>query len=204
MFNIVIAGVGGQGSILASHILAEAAIQASIYHNQSGTKVRVGETFGAAMRGGAVASHVKIGEDVHSPLVPENKADVILGLEPLEAFRVGVKYVKPGGMVITNIRQYESIDIKTGQAKYPSLSDITNSFQSLSARIITLDATELALQAGTDRAMNIVMLGVLSANQKDLIPLEIWEEVIRKRVPPKFIEVNVKAFELGYHFSNEY
>jgi indolepyruvate ferredoxin oxidoreductase beta subunit len=164
----------------------------------------VGETFGAAMRGGAVASHVKIGEDVHSPLVPENKADVILGLEPLEAFRVGVKYVKPGGMVITNIRQYESIDIKTGQAKYPSLSDITNSFQSLSARIITLDATELALQAGTDRAMNIVMLGVLSANQKDLIPLEIWEEVIRKRVPPKFIEVNVKAFELGYHFSNEY
>lgn len=203
MFNIVIAGVGGQGSILASHILAEAAIQTSIYHNQSETKVRVGETFGAAMRGGAVASHVKIGGDVHSPLISENKADVVLGLEPLEAFRVGVKYIKPGGMVITNIRQYESIDIKTGQAKYPSLLDITNSFQNLSARIITLDATEIALQAGTDRAMNIVMLGVLSANHKDLIPLEIWEEVIKKRVPPKFIEINVKAFELGYHFSNE-
>lgn len=203
MFNIVIAGVGGQGSILASHILAEAAIQTSIYHNQSETKIRVGETFGAAMRGGAVASHVKIGEDVHSPLIPENKADVILGLEPLEAFRVGVKYVKPGGIVITNIRQYESIDIKTGQVKYPSLSDIINSFQSLNSKIITLDATELALLAGTDRAMNIVMLGVLAANHKDLIPLEIWEEVIRKRVPPKFIEVNARAFELGYHFSNE-
>jgi len=203
MFNIVIAGVGGQGSILASHILAESAIQASIYHNQNETKVRVGETFGAAMRGGAVASHVKIGKDVFSPLVPENKADVILGLEPLEAFRVGVRYVKPGGMVITNIRQYESIDIKTGQAKYPSLSDIINSFKNLNARVITLDATELALQAGTDKAMNIVMLGTLAANQKDLIPYEILIEVIRKRVPSKFIEVNIKAFELGYHFSNK-
>ncbi len=200
MFNIIIAGVGGQGSILASHILAEAAILASKSNNQSEIKVRVGETFGAAMRGGAVASHIKIGEDVFSPLIPENKADIVLGLEPLEAFRVGVKYVRPDGMVIMNIRPYESIDIKTGQAEYPSLSDIIESFQRLDARVISLDATEMAIQAGTDKSMNIVMLGVLAANQKALIPRNILEEVIKKRVPPKFVEVNIKAFELGYSF----
>lgn len=200
MFNIVIAGVGGQGSILASHILAEAAILTSINNNQNDVKVRVGETFGAAMRGGAVASHVKIGKDVHSPLIPENKADIVLGLEPLEAFRVGVKYIKPEGIVIMNVRQYESIDIKTGQAEYPSISDITESFQKLNANVITLDATELAIQAGTDRAMNIVMLGVLSANQKDLMACDILKEVIQKKVPSKFIETNLKAFDMGYNF----
>lgn len=203
MFNIVIAGVGGQGSILVSHIYAEAAIRTSIYNNQDDVKVRVGETFGAAMRGGAVASHIKIGKDVFSPLVPENKADIVLGLEPLEAFRVGVKYIKPGGIVIMNIRQYESIDVKTGQAKYPSIFEITESFQKLKAKVITLDATELAIQAGTDRAMNIVMLGVLAANQNNFIPRNILAEVIQKRVPPKFKEVNMKAFELGYHFALE-
>ena len=203
MFNIVIAGVGGQGSILASHILAEAAIRTSILNKQNDVKVRVGETFGAAMRGGAVASHVKIGSDVYSPLVPENKADVILGLEPLEALRVGVKYIKPSGMAIINIREYESIDVKTGLAKYPSIFDITDSFKKLDAKVMTLDATEMAIQAGTDRAMNIVMLGVLAANQNTLIPRNILEEVIKKRVPPKTIEVNLKAFELGFNKVSE-
>ena len=200
MFNIIVAGVGGQGSILASHIIAETAIQSSVSNNQNNVKVRVGETFGAAMRGGAVASHVKIGEDVYSPLVPENKADIILAMEPLEALRVGVKYCKPGGMVIMNIRQYKSIDVKTGQAKYPSILEITESFKKLDVRTITLDATKLAIQTGTGRAMNIVILGVLAANQKELIPRDVLEEVIKKRVPPKFIEANMKAFELGYNF----
>jgi len=203
MFNIVIAGVGGQGSILASHIFAEAAIRNSIINKENHVKVRVGETFGAAMRGGSVASHVKIGRDVYSPLIPENKADVVLGLEPLEAFRVGVYYLRPGGVAIINIRKYESIDIKTGRANYPSILEITDSFKKLNAQVISLDATEMAIQAGTDRAMNIVMLGVLAANQKDLIPQDILVEVIKNRVPPKTIDVNMRAFEMGYHFSVE-
>src|SRR5680860_1373251 len=112
MFNMIIAGVGGQGSILASHIFADAAIRASVTNGDNDVKVRLGETFGAAMRGGSVASHVKIGSDVFNPLVPEDKADVILGLEPLETLRVGVNYITPGGIVIMNIRKYESVDVK--------------------------------------------------------------------------------------------
>ena len=203
MFNMIIAGVGGQGSILASHIFADAAIRASVANGDNNVKVRVGETFGAAMRGGAVASHVKIGSDVFNPLVPEDKADVVLGLEPLETLRVGVKYIAPGGMVIMNIRKYESVDVKTGQAEYPSISDIVSSFKKLNADVITLDATEIAIKAGTVKVMNVVMLGALAACPKNPVPRKILEEVIKDRVPPKTIEVNLKAFELGFNKVSE-
>ena len=203
MFNMIIAGVGGQGSILASHIFADAAIRASEANGDNDIKVRVGETFGAAMRGGAVASHVKIGSDVFNPLVPEDKADVVLGLEPLETLRVGVKYIAPGGMVIMNIRKYESVDVKTGQAEYPSISDIVSSFKKLNANVITLDATEIAIKAGTAKAMNVVMLGALAACPKNPVPKRILEEVIKDRVPVKTIEVNLKAFELGFNRVSE-
>jgi indolepyruvate ferredoxin oxidoreductase beta subunit len=203
MFNMIIAGVGGQGSILASHIFAEAAIRASVTNGDNDIKVRVGETFGAAMRGGSVASHVKIGSDVYSPLVPEDKADVILGLEPLETLRVGVNYIAPGGMVIMNIRKYESFDVKTGQAEYPSISDIIDSFKKLNANVITLDATEIAIKAGTAKVMNVVMLGALAACPKNPVPNRILEEVIKDRVPSKTIEVNLKAFELGFNKVSE-
>jgi indolepyruvate ferredoxin oxidoreductase beta subunit len=200
---MIIAGVGGQGSILASHIFADAAIRASEANGDNDIKVRVGETFGAAMRGGAVASHVKIGSDVFNPLVPEDKADVVLGLEPLETLRVGVKYIASGGMVIMNIRKYESVDVKTGQAEYPSISDIVSSFKKLNANVITLDATEMAIKAGTAKAMNVVMLGALAACPKNPVPKRILEEVIKDRVPAKTIEVNLKAFELGFNRVSE-
>jgi len=203
MFNMIIAGVGGQGSILASHIFADAAIRASVTRGNNNMKVRLGETFGAAMRGGAVASHVKFGSDVYSPLVPEDRADIILGLEPLETLRVGLNYIAPGGMVIMNIRRYESVDVKTGQAKYPSISDIVDSFKKLNANVITLDATGIAIKAGTAKAMNVVMLGALAACQKNPVPRRILEEVIKDRVPSKTIEVNLKAFELGFNKVSE-
>ncbi len=203
MFNVVIAGVGGQGTILASHIFADAAIRTSVTNGDNDIKVRLGETFGAAMRGGSVASHIKIGSDVYSPLIPEDKADVILGLEPLETLRVGVNYITPGGMVIMNIRKYESIDIKIGQAEYPSISDITDSFKKLNAHVITLDATEIALKAGTAKAINVVMLGALAACPKNPVPYKILEEVIKDRVPPKTIDVNFKAFGLGFNKVSE-
>ena len=203
MFSMIIAGVGGQGSILASHIFADAAIRASVVNGDNDIKVRLGETFGAAMRGGAVASHVKIGSDVFSPLVPEDKADVVLGLEPLETLRVGVKYIAPGGMVIMNIKKYESVDVKTGQAEYPSISDIVSSFKKLNANVIILDATEIAIKAGTAKAMNVVMLGALAACPKNPVPRKILEEAIKDRVPAKAIEVNLKAFELGFNKVSE-
>jgi len=198
MFSMIIAGVGGQGCILASHIFADAAIRSSVTSGKLDVKVRLGETFGAAMRGGSVASHVKIGPNVHSPLVPEDKADIVLGLEPLEALRVGLKYISPGGTVIMNTRRSESVDVKTDQAKYPSISDIIDAFKSLGADVITLDATEIALKAGTAKAMNLVMLGTLTACKKNPIPRKILEEVIKDRVPPKTIEINLKAFEAGF------
>lgn len=203
MFNVIIAGVGGQGTILASHIFADAAIRSSVANGDNDIKVRLGETFGAAMRGGAVASHVKIGSDVFSPLVPEDKADVILGLEPLETLRVGVNYIAPGGMVIMNISKYESVDVKTGQAEYPSISDIIDYFKKLNANVITLDATEIAIKAGTAKAMNVVMLGTLATCPKNPVPRKILEEVIKDRVPAKTVKVNLKAFELGFNKVSE-
>ncbi len=203
MFNLIITGVGGQGSILASHIFADAAIRNSVANGDNDIKVRLGETFGAAMRGGSVTSHIKIGSDVYSPLVPEDKADVILGLEPLETLRVGLKYLAPGGMAIMNIRKYKSVDVKTGQAEYPSISNIIDYFKKLNANVITLDATEIAIKTGTAKAMNVVMLGALASLPTNPVPRRILEEVIKDRVPPKTIEVNLKAFELGFNKVSE-
>ncbi len=203
MFNLIIAGVGGQGSILASHIFAEAAIRDSIAKGDNETKVRVGETFGAAMRGGAVASHIKMGAEAYSPLIPEDQADVVLGLEPLETLRAGLKHIAPGGIIIMNSRKYEPVDVKTGQAEYPSISDIVASFKKLNTEIITLDATEIAMEAGTAKAMNVVMLGALASLPKNPVPRKILEEVIKDRVPQKTIEVNLRAFELGFNKVSE-
>lgn len=203
MFNLIITGVGGQGSILASHIFADAAIRDSVANGDNAIKVRLGETFGASMRGGSVASHIKIGLDVYSPLVPENKADIILGLEPLETLRIGLTYIAPGGIVIMNTRKYESVDVKTGQAKYPSISDIIDSFKKLKANIITLDATGIAIEAGTAKAMNVVMLGALAACEKTPVSYEIIKEAIKNGVPPKTIEINLTAFKAGFNKVNE-
>ncbi|MEQ9716280.1 MAG: 2-oxoacid:acceptor oxidoreductase family protein, partial [Candidatus Asgardarchaeum sp.] len=112
-------------------------------------------------------------------------------------------YIAPGGIVIMNTRKYESVDVKTGQAKYPSISSIIDSFKKLKANIITLDATEIAIKAGTAKAMNVVMLGALAAYQKNPVPRRILEEVIKDRVPSKTIEVNLKVFELGFNKASE-
>jgi len=199
MFNLIITGVGGQGSILASHIFADAAIRDSVTNGKNDMKVRLGETFGAAMRGGSVASHVKIGEDVYSPLVPEKGADIILGLEPLETLRIGQKYIAPNGLVILNTKIFESVDVKTGQARYPSISEIIDSFKKLNANIFMLDATEIAINAGTAKAMNVVMLGALAACDKNPVSYETLKKTIKDGVPPKTIEINLKAFEAGFN-----
>jgi len=203
MFNLIITGVGGQGSILASHIFADAAIRDSVTNGKNDVKVRLGETFGAAMRGGSVASHIKIGEDVYSPLVPEKGADIILGLEPLETLRIGQKYIAPCGLVILNTKIFEPVDVKTGQAKYPSISEIIDSFKKLNANIFTLDATGIAINAGTAKAMNVVMLGALASCDKNPVSYETLKETIKDGVPPKTIEINLKAFELGFNKVSE-
>lgn len=188
--NLIIAGVGGQGSILASHIVAIAAIKA-------GLRARVGETFGAAMRGGAVASHVRIGKTVEGPLVPCDGADVIVAVEPLEGLRNAVKFLKPGGLVITNIHPWYPMDVNIGRARYPSMEEIEQAISKLKGKLIKLDATKLAQEAGNVRTANTVMLGALAATGRLPFPAEVLKEAIKENVPPKTVDANARAFELG-------
>jgi indolepyruvate ferredoxin oxidoreductase beta subunit len=197
--NLIVAGVGGQGSILASHIIAEAAILGAPARGKAGDgafNVRVGETFGAAMRGGAVASHVRIG-DVHGPLVGKGQADLILALEPLEGLRIGVEYAKAGGVTILNTDPFHPVDVKIGAARYPAMAEIVKALKDLGSTVTVLDATKIALEAGTAKAMNVVMLGAAFASGLFPFSGEIMIDAIRARVPQKFLDVNLKAFSLG-------
>jgi indolepyruvate ferredoxin oxidoreductase beta subunit len=190
--NLIVAGVGGQGSVLASHILADAAVRA-------GLKARVGETFGAAMRGGAVSSHIRIGEDVQGPLVAEDKLDVLIALEPLEGLRIGVKYLSPTGIAILNTKAVPSIDVNIGKATYPDIPTIVSSLEKLCKKVVAIDATELSIRSGSAKTLNILMLGMAAATELLPFPIEVLKETIRERVPRGTEELNMKAFEIGYN-----
>lgn len=193
--NLIVAGVGGQGSVLASHIIAEAAIE-------QGYPARVGETFGAAMRGGAVASHVRFGE-VSAPLVKLGGADAILALEPLEGLRIGVDYLAPQGTVLLNTRPLFPVDVSIGAFTYPTLEHIVVSLQSLGKKVYAFDATELAIQAGNVRSLNSVILGAFAAT--GLLPFssDRLEKALAERVPPATVETNRRAFRLGFQYLEE-
>lgn len=188
--NLIVAGVGGQGSILASHIIAAAAIK-------EGLRARVGETFGAAMRGGAVASHVKIGKEIASPLIPKGGAEIILALEPLEGLRTAVNFLKKGGLVITNTHQWLPVDVNIGRAKYPTMEEIKKAVKKLGGKTVEIDGTAIAQQAGNVRTMNSVMIGALAATGLLPFSIDALREAVKENVPPKTIDVNLKAFELG-------
>ena len=131
--NLIIAGVGGQGSILAARIVARAAMQMAKRVPQP-FRVRVGETFGAAMRGGAVSSHVRFG-DVYAPLIDRGEADLIIALEPLEGLRVGVEYLSPEGVALLNSSPSPPMDVQIGKARYPALEEITSALEELGKRL---------------------------------------------------------------------
>lgn len=190
--NMIIAGVEGQGSTLASHILAMSAIK-------EGMRARVGETFGAAMRGGAVASHIRIGKDVHAPLIPCGGADVVLALEPLEGLRNVVDFLSKGGLLLTNTHAWLPVDVNIGRAKYPSMAAIKSAVDKLGGKVVEIDADKLAQDAGNIRTVNVVMLGALAATEKLPFSVETLKQVVRENVPPKTIEVNIRAFEIGFN-----
>jgi indolepyruvate ferredoxin oxidoreductase beta subunit len=191
--NIIVAGIGGQGSILASHLIAEATIHA--YDDEY--RIRVGETFGASQRGGAVASHVRIGEAVYSPLVGKGKADLILALEPLEGLRVGVPYLSTDGLVIMNTKMEIPVDVKVGTVEYPTLEEITGSLQDIGEKVIVIDGSRVAATAGSSKVLSVVMLGAAFASGMIPVAEEIMLDVIAQKVPPKTVEMNMKAFEMG-------
>jgi indolepyruvate ferredoxin oxidoreductase beta subunit len=175
--NVIVAGVGGQGSILASHLLAEAALK-------DGREVKLAETFGAATRGGSV--------------MVEDEADVVISMEPLEGLRVAVRFLKAGGWVLLNTHPWYPVDVAVGRARYPNVESIVDGLEQLEVRVLTMDATDMALQAGNARAANTAMLGGLFA----LGVLDISEDslldAMAERWPTHLVEVNRRAYSLGY------
>ncbi len=188
--NIIIAGVGGQGNILVSQIIAEAALT-------QGLDVIIGEIFGMSQRGGPVSSHVRIGKKVLGPVSPRHGAHIICGLEPMEALRVAIPYIRSDGLVLMNTRINQPIAVNMGKATYPPIEKILVTLESLCQEVISFDATALAIEAGGAVATNIVLLGALSAVKTLGLTVESYEKAIRQ-VVPKFLEMNLKAFHLGH------
>ena len=184
--NIMIVGVGGQGTLLASRILGNAVIQ-------KGYDVKVSEVHGMSQRGGSVVTYVKFGDVVHSPIIDKGEADIILAFECLEAYRA-LPWLKKGGKMIVNNQMINPMPVITGAAEYPA--DILQKLGAV-VDLTAVDALALAREAGNSKAVNVVLIGVMAKNTE--IPYEEWVETIKTTVPPKFLEVNLKAFDLGYH-----
>ncbi len=184
--NIMIVGVGGQGTLLASRILGNTVIG-------EGYDVKVSEVHGMSQRGGSVVTYVKYGEKVYSPIIGEGEADIILAFELLEAYRA-LPYLKKGGKIIVNNQQIDPMPVITGVAAYPE--NITEKIAAV-ADLVTVDALSLAKEAGNIKAVNVVLIGVM-AKASD-ISYEKWVETLKSTVPAKFLGVNLKAFDLGYN-----
>ncbi len=184
-YNVMIVGVGGQGSLLASRLLGNVFMQL-------GYDVKVSEVHGMSQRGGSVVTYVKAGEQVYSPTVEPGEADLIISFEQLEAAR-WISALKKDGTLIVNTQKIDPMPVITGAATYPE--NLIEKCRALGARIIDVDALSLAEEAGSSKATNVVLMGVL-ANYMDVAD-EIWEKALDACVPPKFMELNKKAFALG-------
>lgn len=184
--NIMIVGVGGQGTLLASRILGNTVIN-------EGYDVKVSEVHGMSQRGGSVVTYVKYGEKVYSPIIDRGEADIILAFEMLEAYRA-LPYLKKGGKMIVSDQSIDPMPVIIGAMEYPE-----NIKEKLEEKIdlLTVDALKCAKEAGNAKAVNVVLIGVM-AKLTD-IPYENWIETIKTTVPPKFLDVNLKAFDLGYN-----
>lgn len=197
--DVIIAGVGGQGSILVSHIIGSAVIRTAQSKGEC-MKVKVGETYGATMRGGAVSSHIRIGGI--APLTREDGGDIIVGLEPLESLRVGIRYLSPNGISIINTTPVLPYDIKLGRVKYPNIEEILSALKEIGNKVYSFNATKLAIRAGSFRSMNIVMIGALFSLKKIPVNKEILLRTITESVPLNMREINKRAFEVGIQAIN--
>lgn len=182
--SIMIVGVGGQGTLLASKLLGNVLIK-------QGYDVKVSEVHGMSQRGGSVVTYVRFGEKVYSPIVDMGEADYILSFELLEAAR-WISYLKKGGKLITNTHKTPPMPVITGAAEYPE--NVEDKLRAL-ADVTAIDAMPLAEQAGSAKAVNVVLVGVLSTLMD--ISLEDWEQTLAETVPSKFLDLNQAAFRLG-------
>jgi len=184
--SIMIVGVGGQGTLLASRLMGAALLA-------RGYDVKVSEVHGMSQRGGSVVTYVKYGERVASPIVDMGEADVILAFERLEAAR-WASYLKPEGKLIMSTQRLNPMPVITGAAEYPE--GIVETLKAAGVNLQAFDALSLAERAGSGKAVNVVLLGALARHME--IPMETWQAAIRGNVKPAFLEMNLRAFELGY------
>ncbi len=184
--NIMIVGVGGQGSLLASKLLGRVLLD-------KGYDVKVSEVHGMSQRGGSVVTYVRFGDKVYSPIIDKGQADFIVSFELLEAAR-WTEYLKKDGRIVTNTQQVNPMPVITGAAAYPGHLD--QKMTEAGIQIDAFDALKLAEEAGSSKAVNIVLMGRLSRYFPE-IPEEEWRAAIEKSVPAKFLEMNQRAFTLG-------
>lgn len=184
--NIMIVGVGGQGTLLASKMLGYVLLK-------QGYDVKVSEVHGMSQRGGSVVTYVRFGEKVYSPVIDKGEADVIISFEKLEALR-WIEFLKKDGRIITNTQEVDPMPVITGAAQYPE--NIIEKMENAGAKVDAKDFLSLANEAGSSKAVNIALMGRLSTYFSE-IPDEEWQKAIDALVPAKFIELNKKAFELG-------
>ena len=186
--KIMIVGVGGQGTLLASRVLGNTVIG-------EGYDVKVSEVHGMSQRGGSVVTYVKYGQDIASPIIDQGEADIILAFERLEALRA-LPYLKKGGKMIVNDRAINPMPVITGATEYPA--GIIDELKK-HADVISLDALTVAEAAGSAKAVNVVLIGVLAGSTE--IPRDAWVDALKETVPPKFLDINLKAFDEGYAIS---
>ena len=185
--SIMIVGVGGQGSLLASKLLGNLL-------TANGYDVKVSEVHGMSQRGGSVVTYVRFGDKVYSPIIDKGEADFIVSFEKIEAARY-IEYLKKGGTVITNAQQIDPMPVITGKAEYPE--GVLDELKALGCDVVAVDALKLAEQVGNSKAVNIVLMGVLAKRFE--IPSDKWIKALEETVAPKFFDMNKKAFELGYN-----
>ena len=188
-YRVCFTGVGGQGTLLATMVLAEAAIHAG--HN-----VLASEVHGMAQRGGVVESTVMIG-DLKSPIISDGEADVLLGFEPLETYRA-MRKCSADSVVISNSVPVMPFGVAIGKSDYPDVDKMFAFIEGRVKTLVTLDAQKLAQQAGAALSANVVMIGALARSKAVPVPKEAFEETIRTKTKEKFVEINLRAFELGF------
>ncbi|GAB6171108.1 indolepyruvate oxidoreductase subunit beta [Paradesulfitobacterium aromaticivorans] len=186
--NILLVGVGGQGTILASKILTHAALA-------QGYTVKMSEIHGMAQRGGSVVTQVRLGEEVYSPVIDEGEADIIIAFEQLEAYR-WAHFLREGGVLIANTQKISPLPVLIGAATYPDT--ILANLKDKVKRFVEIDGLKLAAEAGNAKATNVVLMGVLARFMD--FPQEVWQDALKARIPEKLLALNQKAFALGYDY----
>jgi indolepyruvate ferredoxin oxidoreductase beta subunit len=190
-YNIVVIGVGGQGNVMASRVLANMLVRNGYY-------VTIGETFGASQRGGSVMSHIRVSSQAAwSPQIPKGKADIVVSLEPIEAIRVLKSYGNPKVKVLANRRPIYPVGVIAGELVYPSLEEIKESVSELSLASWFIDATDEAMKLGNPILGNIIMIGAVSGIGELPLGREDFKKVILERLPEEKLDINLTAFDIG-------